>query len=525
MIRHGRMMLFGITLLTAAVTLTPLVACGQATGLMAPPVASGEPTKEGGWLVQRDEQTGIQVRTMEMTLHPKAEPRPALVYQFLPDEFEMLEGNAAIYYLKAMGFLEQDPARNRIREIHAEAAKRALSEDKLSGEVPPHSWLSMTPGELPLDEVKEFLRFTSFQPPFLKEAARRRRCDLDRNIREVENPIAYLIPEVQSMRELARSQSLRCKVAVAQGRVDDAIAIIGQQYAMARHLGQDEFLVTSLVGIACASIAWDDTLHLLQHPDTPNLYWAFASLPHPLVDVKRSMAYERQFLYLQFKLLREVDETPRSAGYWRDMLDRLLPHAIGLSGDFHAGDQKAGRATVAGYVAMSYPGAKRYLIEDCGLPAAQVEAYPTVQVVLLAVVRYYEEARDDVFKWSKLPVWQTERDAGFGKPARAKEMRVGWAAMPTQMLLPAIYAIRSAVARHEQTFALAQTVEAIRMYGAAHDGKLPRALDDLPVPAPLEPFTGKPLDYRYHDTHAVLTGHEMPGLQYRLVLRFAEKAE
>ena len=69
-----------------------------------------------------------------------------------------------------------------------------------------------------------------------------------------------------------------------------------------------------------------------------------------------------------------------------------------------------------------------------------------------------------------------------------------------------------------------RTVEAIRAYGAAHDGKLPPSLDDLPLPAPPEPFTGKPLDYQYRGKVAVLTGHDMPGLRYRLVIRFADKA-
>ncbi len=51
----------------------------------------------------------------------------------------------------------------------------------------------------------------------------------------------YLLSEVQTMRGLARLQTVRCKVAIAEGRLDDAIAILGQQYALARHLGQDVF--------------------------------------------------------------------------------------------------------------------------------------------------------------------------------------------------------------------------------------------------------------------------------------------
>jgi len=70
-----------------------------------------------------------------------------------------------------------------------------------------------------------------------------------------------------------------------------------------------------------------------------------------------------------------------------------------------------------------------------------------------------------------------------------------------------------------------QTVEAIRMYGAAQGGKLPASLDDLSLPAPVEPVTGKPLDYRYQGDQAVLTGHDLPGIRYRLVLRFAKKGK
>jgi len=520
--RHGQLSLFG-TLLMAIV-------------LSTPPAISQERVKEGGWLREKDARTGIYVQTREMVLHPRDEPRPALKYQLLPDDFDMLEGNAAIYYLKAMGFLEQNPARDRLRDFFAEAEERARKEKKSFGELPPYGWLSMAPAELPLGEVKKFLGLTSFQPQFLKEAARRRWFDMDRNLPDAEDPIGYLLPEVQSMRELARMQTLRCKVAIAEGRIDDAIAILGQQYALARHLGQDDFLVSTLVGIACAGIAWDDALYLVQHPGAPNLYWAFASLPRPLVDIRHTMAVERQFLYLQFKVLREVNETPRPAGYWQDFLDRLVPQIGSLAGDLgvpwlgtpraarpHAeSDSEAARAMLVAFVAAAYPGAKRYLIEERGLPRAQVAAYPTAQVVFLAMVRYYDEARDDNVKWSHLPYWEAQRK--IGKTTNAKAARVGWAAMPAELLLSAFAAVQTAVARTEQQLALVQTVEAIRMYGAAHEGKLPATLDDLPVPAPLEPFTGKPLDYQYHGEHAVLNGHDMPGIRYRLILRFAKKA-
>ena len=38
---------------------------------------------------------------------------------------------------------------------------------------------------------------------------------------------------------------------------------------------------------------------------------------------------------------------------------------------------------------------------------------------------------------------------------------------------------------------------------------------------PVDPFTGEPLRYELLDGKAVLNGHPMPGIQYRLVIRFA----
>jgi hypothetical protein len=61
------------------------------------------------------------------------------------------------------------------------------------------------------------------------------------------------------------------------------------------------------------------------------------------------------------------------------------------------------------------------------------------------------------------------------------------------------------------------------MYAADNDGELPPSLDALPVPAPIEPFTGKVIDYEFRGTSAVLNGYPLPGLRYRLVLRSAEQ--
>jgi len=524
-----------------ALALPMIVTCGWApqsdaqTTIFAATSDSGseQSTKKDSWILEPEEKTGITVWTMELTLHAKAEPRPALKYRLIPDDFEMLDGNAAVYYLKALGFLDQTWASERLIQIQKEATARAQKEGKGYKEVPPAVWLSTPPYELPLQEVREYLQLTAFQTPFIYEAARRDRFDADRNLREVADWSSYPLTDIQAMRELARTQSLRCRLAIAEGRVDKAIAIVGQQFALARHMGQDDFLTSDYIGIAVAGIAWNDALYLVQHPQTPNLYWAFAAMPRPLVDLRYSLALERHYVYEQSKMLREVDETPRPAAYWQVFLDRLLAGIGFIVLDEYDlptffGDPALSRAPLVAYVAAAYPGAKEYLINECKLPREQVDAYPTAQVVFLAAVRYYDECRDDEFKWAYLPFWQAytnDARGGADDAMRAASERYGWCTAPAVVLSSHFMGARAAEARCDQTIALLQTVEAIRMYGAAHDGKLPQSLDELPVPAPVDPFTGKPFDYEGLGSRAILNGHALPGLRYRLILTLAKPSK
>jgi len=86
-----------------------------------------------------------------------------------------------------------------------------------------------------------------------------------------------------------------------------------------------------------------------------------------------------------------------------------------------------------------------------------------------------------------------------------------------RLVLPAVGNCRVAVTRLERRFAALRCVEAIRLYAAAHDGRLPEFLDEVTeVPIP-----GKPFPYRLEGDTAVLeaagpdTSHPR---RYRLTL-------
>ena len=71
----------------------------------------------------------------------------------------------------------------------------------------PYDWMKMHPKELPVDDVKRFLRLVKFQEPILREASLHSNFSMNRSIKDVDNPIMYLLPEINS--RLARDQNQR----------------------------------------------------------------------------------------------------------------------------------------------------------------------------------------------------------------------------------------------------------------------------------------------------------------------------
>jgi hypothetical protein len=75
----------------------------------------------------------------------------------------------------------------------------------------------------------------------------------------------------------------------------------------------------------------------------------------------------------------------------------------------------------------------------------------------------------------------------------------------------ALLKVRRAQGRLEQRIALLRHVEALRLYAAEHEGRLPEKLSDFSVPLPDDPFTGKPFRYQFDGTTAHIRGGPPPG--------------
>lgn len=462
-------------------------------------------------------QSGYQLAQRQLKLIPQAEPRPALSVTLIPNEFELLDGNAAVQYLQALAFAEQQYALERMREFSRESRQAVEAAGLDFSQAEPYVWLETSPRDLPLERVRKYLDYSSFQSRYLEQAVLRRHCDFDRNMRAVANPIGYLLPEIQALRELARLQSMRYRLAIAEDRPHDALSIFGQQLALGHHLDEEQFLVSNLVGIAIASMGVDDAYFLSEQANTPNLYWALAALPQPLVSMRAALAYEREFLFEQFKQLREVDDTPQPAIYWRRFVEA---QAENLKNSDSFGDLPPAAYSPEGLtliIATAYPGAKLFLVEETGMDVASVEALPVTQTVMLAIRRVHEQMRDEVFKVNYVP--QHLRGKFAPDPTLGDmQDKYGWVTTLSSNYLPGIEAATAASARLQQQLALLQTVEAIRDYLSRHDGQLPGALSDLQLPAPHDPLTQQPFAYRVEQARATLSAATAGHIKYELEL-------
>ena len=509
---NSRYMIVSLAVLAVALRASPSQCFAQTD---AQPIGTLM-SEDSGWENWRVKDGTVVARRV-LKLQPQREHTPALSIQLIPNEYHLKEGNAAVSYLQAMGFFEQSNARKAKSDF--ETKNYEISQKEGRSAWPPHSWRELRPEDLPIEEVKTYLSYTAFQPQYLAQAAERRSFDLHRNIKDVENPLMFLLPEIQSIRELARTQSLRFLLAIAENRPDDAVAIFGQQLAIGKHLSQEPFIVSNLVGIACASIGWFDAAHLCELADAPNLYWAIASLPKPLVSMKASLAYEREFLFEQFKMLREVDLSPKSNLYWRQFVPRFSQAMAGLSDESDA-FLNFGETAIALTIAAGVPGAKRYLHEVEGIEIEALDNLPKTQIFFLGVRKYYERTRDEMFKIAYLPA--AERVAASSKTNELLEndiKKFGWITFPSGQLLPAVQAAMGAQGRLQQQLALLQTIESIRNHMAEHDNSLPQKLSDLQLPAPSDPLTGKPFRYTLHAAGATLDGSQLPGYRLQFELR------
>lgn len=444
-------------------------------------------------LVVRAAPPKLPAIVVRMTVQPMAAPRPALKYQLLPELREINPGNPIHEYTRC--FAEQHNFW-RTREAAANREK----------------WQSMPLRELPVKEIRQSYGNTPGRGPlsFADAAARLETPDWQTLARLKRDGVGTLLPDVQGLRELASALKVRFRVEIAERHFDDAIVTAKTMLALSRHFNEHPTLIGDLVGVAIATIALGTLDEMIEQPGCPNMFWALTDLPSPFIDLRKGLQGDR--IMIEAEMPGLADREPMTDAQVRKIVDRLQKIINGPSDPEGAVRQWIeGRAKDKQHISA----ARKRLVEALApADAARFDSFPPLQIVLLDAKLDYEIVRDDVMKALALPYWQARKILESIPPIPGNKQT------PLVMLLSSFDKVKKAQARLDQRIALLRCVEALRIYAAEHNGKLPVKLDDIPLPLTVDPATGKSFAYRVEDRTVHLHGEPLGvEVRYEITIR------
>lgn len=442
-------------------------------------------------IVEPPQKTEVPPTTLRLT--PCAAPQPKLKYLLLPTIIDQQPGNAAVHYGKV-----------KSEQNYFFTAKEVADAIESAQNVP----LSA------LKDDHSFDQLVNLGPIFnnMQRGARSSYVDWQLPLRDAFFT-ELLLPEVQESRQFVRILHGRARVQIARGDFDGAVETIQTGMALGRHVGDGPTLINGLVGLVAMDTMLSAVQEMIIQPGAPNMYWALAELPSPLVDMHRGLEAERYMLYFTEEGWRHPEKLEGDEHFWRRELVRLWSYVSENRFDKAAATSDP---KLSLYVIRGYAEAKQRLVAR-GIKADEVEAMPVSKVIMLDALHQYncnvQEAmcrtRQALAEPSRLPELRRENSLTYPESLPISQ----------NLGVATLNSVAQAVLRIERHRAAIQVVEALRLH-AAQTGKLPDRLNTVTaVHLPVDPATGSAFAYERTDDAAILSSSTVvPELRLNLSL-------
>jgi hypothetical protein len=238
-------------------------------------------------------------------------------------------------------------------------------------------------------------------------------------------------------------------------------------------------------------------------------------LPQPVIDLRPAARFEMDFGPRMFPFINRAETAQHAPQEWNRLYKEAIRDFSKTGGNMWGGGNgkevdgvEAGVAATA-LALVGYPHAKAQLIAQ-GMDRDRVEKMAVGQVIAIYTERVYRKFSDDYEKLWYMPFADMNK-VGDSVEKRMYDARPFGTAEDREilpivsLLIPAIQAARAAQIRVEREVAALRVIEALRMFAAEHDGRLPKTLDEITaVPVPSNPATGKSFKYRLEGATAIL---------------------
>lgn len=449
-------------------------------------------------LEERQDFLGDRGTLYTMTIAPAAEPKPAFKYRLIVPQHKTIPGNAVTHYLRSFG------------EGSLSRPWDALADD--FGYETVDSWYDLeTPvGDIPIEGLKNASSaFDSYVNNYIRRATKCRDADWGLAVEDLK-PIeffSFMAPSLQQTRQIARVLMLRNRLAIIERRYEDSIEHIGMIYQLGDNVNEFGTAVACLVAASQVGMANDCMVELISSPNSPNMYWALAELPRPVLNIRRALRCESSVSQRLFPELDDIETGEYSEEEW----NRRLTSAIDTAKEFQARlssayDNEPPRQMQSQSMAMAagligYSSAKQRLLES-GLEAKRVNEMCVSQVLLIDFKRDLDYFSHECEKAVHTPTKDLDGFEDRIDELLASSLTRPGAFFVSQLSNP-VAAIRQVGSSLQVGVDSLMVIEAIRHHVATH-GTLPESLEDLELPVRKNAFTGKPFGYRLENGKAVL---------------------
>ncbi|QVL33173.1 hypothetical protein KIH39_04445 [Telmatocola sphagniphila] len=444
----------------------------------------------------------------KFSISGKAAPTPRLKYQLQAAVSQRVPGNAALSYYRSILLLNEFNQHLQSKLTTAEEKRKFYTTDEEFY----YENLQKPRKEIPIEQFRKFVedRLSILALKELRSATLCTGCDWDTHRRIDQENVSLLLPELNSIRGLARQINYSTRLDVLDGKFDAAILHLRDGVTLAKRTGEGNTLISMLVGIAVMSQQLGEIEFLIQQQEAPNLFWALTDLPTPFLNKQGVIEGELRGMASLLASFKAADQGPITESKAQDLflkMTELLRKIAGGDSKISVLEEFGMRAALHIMIDAQQAQAKKTL-KEAGKSDKEIESMSPTQRYMVAEWIVCQDVHDTLFTTFNMPLLQASKEFDKQEKKLKELVSDSRAKNPLRNLLmlqiPAIVKVHQANVRLERQLVALRHIEAIRLY-VARIGKLPEKLEDITeVTLPNDPLFEKPIEYRLEAGKGIL---------------------